>query len=325
MRSDANTSTTGILGIPDGTAAAPALYFNSDTNTGLYRIGNDTLGFTTAGNERVRIDAAGNVGIGSSTPAYKLDVSGNIHFSGDLYKAGSLYSLATQWTTSGSNVYYNTGNVGIGSLTPAFNLDVSGNINFSGDLYKGSNLYVSSQWTTSGSDLYYNTGNVGIGTVAPMYALDVTGVTEQTINGMNIIRTAYTYNFTSGNANNKFIGFYIIWSSPTPEDTDAFRVTGRAHIVASDTQYAYRRFEILVTPRDDSGTSKPKLLITTEANNYTTSDFTNLTTTVDRDSAFSVLLKVKWDSNQTTYKGSLQIEVFAPTSLGHFIFASTFG
>ena len=34
----------------------------------------------------------------------------------------------SQWTTNGSNIYYNTGNVGIGVLVPAAPLDVNGNI-----------------------------------------------------------------------------------------------------------------------------------------------------------------------------------------------------
>jgi|WetSurMetagenome_2_1015567.scaffolds.fasta_scaffold03276_2 hypothetical protein len=46
--------------------------------------------------------------------------------------------LNSQWTTSGSNIYFNSGNVGIGILTPSEKIDVIGNIEVSGD-YKYSN------------------------------------------------------------------------------------------------------------------------------------------------------------------------------------------
>ncbi|MBL7941645.1 MAG: hypothetical protein JNM00_02710, partial [Flavobacteriales bacterium] len=34
---------------------------------------------------------------------------------------------SSQWTTSGSNIYYNTGNVGVGTATPLYNVDVRSN------------------------------------------------------------------------------------------------------------------------------------------------------------------------------------------------------
>ncbi|MEI7982331.1 MAG: hypothetical protein WCI71_11810, partial [Bacteroidota bacterium] len=42
-------------------------------------------------------------------------------------------SNASQWTTTGSNIYYNTGNVGIGTATPTQKLDVNGDINIPTD------------------------------------------------------------------------------------------------------------------------------------------------------------------------------------------------
>jgi hypothetical protein len=70
------TSLTQTANNGNGTAAAPAFTFTGDPDTGIYRPGADALGFVTNGSEKVRIDSAGNVGIGVSSPSARLDVGG---------------------------------------------------------------------------------------------------------------------------------------------------------------------------------------------------------------------------------------------------------
>ncbi len=63
----------------NGTAGSPAFRFENDTNTGTFRPAADTYVITTGGSERLRIDASGNVGIGTP-PSAQLHTTGSVRF-----------------------------------------------------------------------------------------------------------------------------------------------------------------------------------------------------------------------------------------------------
>jgi len=75
---------TGISGT-DGSAATPAVQ-GTDTNTGMFFPAADTIAFAEGGTEVMRIDASGNVGIGTSSPGARLAVAGS-NAGGTLYAA----------------------------------------------------------------------------------------------------------------------------------------------------------------------------------------------------------------------------------------------
>jgi hypothetical protein len=70
------SGTEGISDV-DGSAATPAIR-GTDTNTGIFFPAADTIAFSEGGVEVMRIDNAGNVGIGTTSPGQKLVATGTI-------------------------------------------------------------------------------------------------------------------------------------------------------------------------------------------------------------------------------------------------------
>jgi hypothetical protein len=59
----------------DGTVSAPSITNSGDTNTGIFFPAADTIAFSEGGTESMRISSAGNLGIGQTSPSYRLDIN----------------------------------------------------------------------------------------------------------------------------------------------------------------------------------------------------------------------------------------------------------
>jgi hypothetical protein len=125
---------------PSGTAAAPSFAFNDSTGTGVYLVSAGVLGLSTAGVQRVVVDASGNVGVGASTTSAKLTIK-NPSATGEqqivnIQSAASTDAIAKvtfNQTTDVLNIanFTNTGALVFGtggSGTERMRLDASGNL-----------------------------------------------------------------------------------------------------------------------------------------------------------------------------------------------------
>jgi hypothetical protein len=138
----------------------------------------------------------GEVGIGTDSPAYKLDVNGDVNattYYGDGSNLTGISGTAdADWTINGDTVYHEIGPVGIGTTTPTAPLTIqtiSGNEIFfpstgtNADISAAASLNVGTS-TGLSLNLMNNSqyrlsvngaGDVGIGTISPAHKLDVNG------------------------------------------------------------------------------------------------------------------------------------------------------
>jgi hypothetical protein len=220
-------------------------FYGPDINYAVYRNGTSMflnssgysylsaaagVGLMTNSITRLFVDVSGNVGIWTWSPSAKLEVAGQVKINDGTQWAGKVLTSdanglaswqtaggggSSQWTTDGSNIYYNWWNVGLGlATTPEFALHIKSNSFFGSviALHDPTNPYTwSPKWSISFRDsnnseyayfgsvtwknavglyswkpIWFNvngattlmlnaSGNVGVGTETPWAKLEVAG------------------------------------------------------------------------------------------------------------------------------------------------------
>jgi hypothetical protein len=160
---------TGQFLLADGTAAAPSLSFLSDTNTGLYWVSADDLGFATGGLQRMQLDANGTLSFAVPTnagapPIQTIAAAGG--FSGDfrgrssddlavLRLLNNAYSVqrATFQCDNANGYVGTTANLPFGLLqngVAKLTLNTAGDVVVNNNIY-GANIYVGSSVGSAGT------------------------------------------------------------------------------------------------------------------------------------------------------------------------------
>ena len=173
----ASISTRGDASSVELAAGSSATYY-----TGISATANNatlftgTLRFFTSGSEKVRIDASGNVGIGTTSPgaarlnvvssnnsnnpiieAYALNLSQGmgLAYSG-LQAIGSNADVDIVITPKGTGKsYFSTGNVGIGTSSPSQKLEVNGQAQIGNDSVTSAGLFIARKNTNQAKSHYF--------------------------------------------------------------------------------------------------------------------------------------------------------------------------
>jgi len=154
---------------PAGTALAPSVTANGDTNTGIFFPAADTVAVTTGGSERARVDSSGNLGLGVTPSAW------NSNRKVLQINRASLVGTDGNETNLGSNYYWNgTSNLYIASThATLYNQGAGAHIWYNAASGTAGNAITWTQAMTLDAS-----GRLGIGRTSPSYLLDVENATQ---------------------------------------------------------------------------------------------------------------------------------------------------
>lgn len=198
-----NVTTSPVhLTLGAGSVADSSIFFadelNNDIGAITYRHNEDTMAFDVGNTERMRVNANGNIGIGTSNP------EGRLHIRSDGDELRALLNLQNRDTGSnaGSQINFFNGGVDLSDNRLAYirSLKSGSNGNFltfgtnpDGNapsermrIDANGNITINNDLAVNTDTLYVDTTNdrVGIGTASPSEALDIQG--GLIINGGNI-------------------------------------------------------------------------------------------------------------------------------------------
>jgi len=224
----ATTSTNNLFNLTDTSGNTGTGYLMNLTTAATSKL--NPFHVSSAGVEAMTIDDHGNVGIGTTSPAYKLEVavadtSGISVYGGTGSISESSYFLAQARAKFGydgvrgaavvsdaaanKHIVFDTnstermrilasGNIGIGTTNPLAKLDVSGNLNVSSYATVGASLAVGYTTVPAGPGNAIFSGNVGIGTASATQKLtlsqgtflNTSGGTPATLGGIDTSNTS---------------------------------------------------------------------------------------------------------------------------------------
>jgi len=239
-----NLEVSGVIKASDGSATLPSYTFENDANTGLYRVGTDTLGITSNGIHAASISGTTIESTTFKGSTYTGDGAVSINTgSGDLTLDANSNNVIISANASisnnfevGSNVFYvnqSGGNVGIGTQNLTTALEIVGAVSISSELNIYGGLEVGKGTAT---DVAYSR----FGTADTTHAGSITASNDLLISGDLEV-----------NGSVAFDGFTLLTNASTSGDfeTNTLRVSTISRdsgvITISNNVSASQNFEII--------------------------------------------------------------------------------
>ena len=193
--------------------------------------------FNQQGVERMRITSSGNVGIGTTSPGYKLDVDGTFRSTGSTY-------LANNGPTSIAGIG------GANSVVTQLNLT---SVAAGGSYIAATNSFAINVNNTTGVKILSN-GNVGIGTTSPTEKLQVEGNIKAS---ENIIIDTFKKIFLASGSATQYIDYRTFATSSSGDLTLSNVGTGGLALKTSNSD----RLNILNNGNVGIGNSSPDVKV----------------------------------------------------------------
>ena len=184
VQGDAGSNVNFYLTDGDATGVGNSLLIGKSGNVSyIYdRKASSNLWFGTADAERMRIDSSGNVGIGTSIPTEKLEVTGNLIL--DATDANIKLKSGVTGTNGAVNWTFNTDSTVYSSISLTYDTRATIGLKLDSVTYPitlDSGDGIRFQEDGSETVRISSAGYVGIGTASPGYELDVAAVSDPAI------------------------------------------------------------------------------------------------------------------------------------------------